>query len=210
MNGGDARRAVSQTQTNIHADVRSVSFFDQPHSFLMRAAYETPSLRGSKGWLRRMLGSWEFSTVTLVKTGTPFTVRTGSDGPGFGNVDGASGDRPHLLDPSILGRTIGDPDTSRELLPLSAFAFLGPDDLAGTLGLRTFRRGKIANVNASISRTWTVAGEKKLQFRVESVNFFNTPQFVGPNFSMTSPSFGRITNTLNDGRTFRFTLRFDF
>ena len=105
------------------------------------------------------------------------------------------------------------PQESRYLA--RAFAALGvpasgPDDLAGTLGLRTFRRGKIANVNASISRTWTVAGEKKLQFRVESVNFFNTPQFAEPGFSMTSPSFGRITNTLNDGRTFRFTLQFDF
>ena len=84
-------------------------------------------------------------------------------------------------------------------MPLSAFALLGPDDLAGTLGLRTFRRGKIANVNASISRTWTVAGEKQLQFRVESVNFFNSPQFARPNFSMTSPSFGRITNTTTGG-----------
>ena len=49
-----------------------------------------------------------------------------------------------------------------------------------------------------------------MTFRVESVNFFNTPQFAPPTSSMTSPSFGRITNTLNDGRTFRFTLQFDF
>lgn len=207
MNGGDARRAVSQTARDIHSDVKSLSFFDQPHSFLLRAVYQTP--RGT-GWARRLFGGWEFSTVTLLKTGTPFTVQVGSDGPGFGNVDGAMGDRPNLLDPSLLGRTIGDPDTSRQLLPLEAFAFQGLSDLTGNLGLRTFRRGKIANVNASMSRSWTVASEKKLTFRAESVNFFNTPQFANPSFSLTSPSFGRITNTLNDGRTFRFTLAFEF
>ena len=42
------------------------------------------------------------------------------------------------------------------------------------------------------------------------MHFFNTRQFAGPNLSLTSPSFDRITNTLNDGRTFRFTLSLDF
>ena len=207
MNGGDARRAVSQTSYDIHDDVKSLSFFDQPHSLLLRAVYQTP--KGS-GWSGRLFGSWQFSSVSLVKTGTPFTVQTGSDGPGFGNVDGAMGDRPHLLDVSLLGRTVGDPDTSRQILRREAFAFQRVGDLAGTLGLRTFRKGKIANVNASVSRSWNVASEKKLTFRAESVNFFNTPQFADPNQSLTSPSFGRITNTLNDGRTFRFSLTFDF
>ena len=207
MNGGDARRAVSQTSYNIHSDVKSLSFFDQPHSFLLRAVYDSP--RGS-GWLGRLFGGWQLSTVSLLKTGTPFTVQAGSDGPGFGNVDGAMGDRPNILDPSLLGRTIGDPDTSRQLLPREAFAFQQIGDLAGTLGLRTFRKGKIANVNASVSRSWAVASDKKVTVRAESVNFFNTPQFADPNQSLTSPSFGRITNTLNDGRTFRFTLALDF
>jgi hypothetical protein len=46
--------------------------------------------------------------------------------------------------------------------------------------------------------------------RAESVNFLNTPQFAEPNKDLASPSFGRITNTLNDGRTFRFTLSLRF
>ncbi len=207
MNGGDARRAVSQTSYDIHSDVKSLSFFDQPHAMLLRAVYETPA---GRGWAGRLFGGWQLSTVTLLKTGTPFTVQTGSDGPGFGNVDGASGDRPHLLDPSLLGATIGNPDTSRQLLRRDAFAYQQLGDIAGTLGLRTFRRGKIANVNASLSKTWAVGSEQRLTFRAESVNFFNTPQFANPNFSLTSPSFGRITNTLNDGRTFRFSLSLDF
>jgi hypothetical protein len=49
-----------------------------------------------------------------------------------------------------------------------------------------------------------------LTFRAESINLFNTPQFAEPPRELTSPSFGRITNTLNDGRTFRFTARVNF
>ena len=169
--------------------------------------YETPK---GRGWAGKLFGGWQLSSVGLAKTGTPFTVQTGSDAPGFGNVDGASGDRPHLLDTSLLGSTIGDPDTSGQLLPRSAFAFQSVGDLAGSLGLRTFRKGKIANVNAGISKSWPVASEARLTFRAESVNLFNTPQFAPPTASLTSPSFGRITNTLNDGRTFRFTLQVDY
>ncbi len=207
MNGGDARRAVSQTAYGIHNDVKFLSFFDQPHSFRLRAVDETP--KGS-GWGSRLFGGWQFSTVTLLKTGTPFTVQTGSDGPGFGNIDGAMGDRPQILDTSLLGRTVGNPDTSREILRRDAFTFQAVDNLAGTLGLRTFRKGKIANVNANLSRPWPLAGDKRLTIRAESVNFFNTPQFADPNFSLTSPSFGHITNTLNDGRTFQLPLQYDF
>jgi hypothetical protein len=42
---------------------------------------------------------------------------------------------------------------------------------------------------------------------VESINLSNTPQFAEPGTTLTDPNFGVITNTLNDGRTFRVTLR---
>jgi hypothetical protein len=115
-----------------------------------------------------------------------------------------------LLDVSLLGRTIGDPDTSTQLLPRSAFQFIPVGANAGTLGRNVFRRGKIANVNAALARTWTLRAPVTLTFRAESINLFNTPQFAEPPRELTSPSFGRITNTLNDGRTFRFTARVSF
>jgi hypothetical protein len=115
-----------------------------------------------------------------------------------------------LLNPAILGRTIDNPDTSTKLLPKSAFAFIGPNETRGNLGAGTFRRGGIRNLNAALSRSWNLAKDKSLTFRVESINFLNTPQFAEPGVNLTSPSFGQITNTYNDGRTFQFQLRFRF
>jgi hypothetical protein len=125
-------------------------------------------------------------------------------------VDGSGNDRPHLLDPSVLGRTIGHPDTSAALLPRSAFAFIRPTELRGNLGHNVFRKAGISNVNASLSRTWRIGPERSLMFRAESINFLNTPQFDLPGRELTAPNFAVITNTLNDGRTFRFLLRFGF
>jgi hypothetical protein len=206
----DTRVTLSQTEANIWADMKGPSPFDQKHAFLVRASWSMPRIAASRRRLRSWVGQWEFSGVALFKTGTPFTVITGSDGPGYGNVDGDNGDRPHLVDPSILGRTVNHPDTSRGALPASAFAFPLPTESRGNLGMNTFRKDGVSNVNAAVSRTLTLRGDRRLLFRAESVNLFNTPQFAEPWRELASPSFGFITNTLNDGRSIRFLLRFAF
>ncbi len=208
--GSSSFRSRNQSEFQIHEDLRGVSRFDQTHALLWRLHYMTPALAAAGGWARHVLGQWNLSAVTLLKTGTPFTVRTGSDAPGFGNVDGTSGDRPHVVDPSVLGRTMAHPDTSASLLPASAFAFLQPGDRRGNVGRNTFRKDGIQNINAALSRTWHVRADKSFTFRAESINFFNAPQFAEPGRTLASADFGQITNTLNDGRTFRFLVRFAF
>jgi len=193
----DSRLSRSQSEFETHRDGKSLSSFDQPHAFLWRGSYDV---------------RWGIvlSSVVLMKSGTPFNVQTGSDGPGFGNVDGNGGDRPNLLDPAVLGRTIGHPDTSRALLPRSAFSYIRPGEETGNLGRNMFRKGPIRNINASLVKTWTIHRDYRLLATAESINFFNTPQFADPGFELANPNFGQITNTLNDGRTFRFGLQFQF
>ena len=199
----DSRISRSQSEFETQKDHRGLSRFDQPHAFLTRANYELPS--HGRGWMGGLTNGWSVSGVLLLKNGTPFTVTT-PDGPGYGNVDGNGNDRPNLLMPAILGRTIGNPDTSVEMLPQAAFAFMAPTDAGGNLGVRTFRRGGIHNLNAALAKTWRVRSEARLTLRAESINLTNTPQFAEPGSILGSPEFGYITNTLNDGRTFRFTL----
>ncbi|MFN7928008.1 MAG: hypothetical protein U0Y68_08680 [Blastocatellia bacterium] len=202
----DSRTSRSQWEFENHRDMKGLSLFDQTHAFLWRVNY---AVRAPKelSWLGSGLNGWNLSTIVLVKTGIPFNLATGSDGPGFGNVDGNGGDRPNLLDPTILGRTIDNPDTSKQLLPRAAFAFINPTDARGNLGRNVFRKGPIRNVNASVFRTWAFKHDMRLTFRAESINLFNTPQFAEPGFELANANFGAITNTLNDGRTFRFGLQ---
>ncbi len=207
--GDDGRQGLAQSEFNVWGDMRGPSVFDQRHAFLLRANYATPALTASHT-LARIVGKWDVSAVALVKTGTPFTVFSGSDAPGFGNVDGDQGDRPNVVDPAVLGRTIGHPDTSRALLPASAFTYIAPTDARGNLGSNTFRKAGIGNVNLSLQRAFPLGGDRRLTLRAEAVNAFNTPQFAEPWKEVSSPSFGFITNTLNDGRAFRFQLRLAF
>lgn len=206
--GPNTRQGRSPSELFVHDTMKGLASFDQPHALLLRANYQTPQL--NQRWARSLVGRWSLNGVWLLKSGTPFTVETGSDGPGFGNVDGQNSDRPFLQDPSILGRTIGNPDTAVALLPSSAFGYLKPSDYTGNLGRDTFRRGKITNVNSSVERTWALPRDWSLQLRAEAVNLFNTPQFDTPVFLLSSPTFGKITNTLNGGRVFHFRLQLQF
>jgi hypothetical protein len=208
--GRDGRESVSPSGQNVQAQMRGLSDFDQPHALLWQLNYDMPALAAQPPWMRALFGGWSVSGVVLRKSGTPFDVIAGSDSPGNGNVDGAGGDRPNILDPSILGRTIDDPDTSTRLLPFSAFGFISPEEEAGSLGRNVFRKDGIWNINASLARSWTLGGDRSLLLRAESINLFNSPQFAEPGKELTSPNFGQITNTLNDGRTFRFRLQLGF
>jgi hypothetical protein len=208
--GDEALQGYAQSQSPVAQDLKGPSAFDQSHAVMARFLYTPPTLSSGGHLVRSAVNGWRISGVFLAKTGLPFTVITGSDGPGSGNVDGSNGDRPNLLDPTILGRTIGDPNNSTILLPRSAFGYIAPTDSRGSLGFDTFRRGGIRNMNAELARSWTLRSEWQATFRAESINFFNTPQFANPNPDLSSPAFGKITNTLNEGRSFQFTLQLRF
>jgi hypothetical protein len=115
-----------------------------------------------------------------------------------------------LIDTSVLGAKVDHPDKSRQLLPKSAFGFPTLDQPTGNLGRNVFRKDGIFNVNVGLSRRFPLKGDVALQFSVESLNFLNHAQFEEPGLSLTEDNFGEITNTLNDGRSFQFTLNLAF
>ena len=64
-------------------------------------------------------------------------------------------------------------------------------------------------------KTWDVGLFKELpiregqrfQFRLESFNLFNTPQFSAPNAAMGGPAFGQITSTWLSNRQMQLALK---
>jgi hypothetical protein len=202
----DLIKGRSQSQFEPIRDKKGLSNFDSTHALIGYASCDLPKLRGAPGWIA---GGWQISGAMLAKTGTPLTLFVGSDAPGFGNVDGGSGDRPNILDASILGRTIGNPDTASQNLRRDRFGYIVPGEPRGSLGRNTFRKGGIANLNAALTKQWRWGGkaERAILLRGEAFNLMNHAQFDEPQRNLSSPAFGKITNTLNDGRVFQLGLR---
>lgn len=205
----DMSTGRSQWQYDSARDKKGLSTFDSSHALLIGYSYELPRPAADAHWWATLVNGWQVSGVTMLKSGTPLTLYVGSDGPGFGNVDGGPSDRPNILDPSILGRTIGDPDTAPLIIRRDRFAFIRPGERRGSVGRGTFRKSGIANYNAALSKLWRFNGRREWSatLRGEAYNLTNHAQFDEPQRNLSSPSFGRITNTLNDGRVIQIGLR---
>jgi hypothetical protein len=209
--GRDARgQSQSPDEFDVQGTMKGPSNFDQPHAFLLNTVYEISEEPTGNHFIDRIMGAWQLNGVLLLKSGSPFSLRSGSDGPGFGNLDGASSDRPNVLDPSVLGAKVDHPDDSQVLLPAAAFGFQSADQATGTLGRNTFRKDGVWNMNLALARQFSVGSDMSIRLQVESLNLLNHAQFQQPGTTLTDSNFGQITNTLNDGRTFQFTLGLSF
>ena len=197
----------AQSQFEEFHDKKGRSNFDVRHALTLTGSWNVPNLVPSHHALAGLANGWQLSGTTLFKTGTPFTLYIGSDAPGFGNVDGGGGERPNILDPSLLGQTFNRPETAAALLTRDKFAFVVLGESRGNLGRNTFTKHGIANLNAAISKQWRLVHESSLNFRAEAYNLGNHPQFDQPQRNVSGSSFGKITNTLNDGRVLQLTLR---
>jgi hypothetical protein len=214
---------VPQTGRHLIEDMKGPSKFDTPHAVTIGYTYEVPGLRNHSSPVSALFGGWRFSGTTTIKSGTPINITTGSDSPGLGNVDGVrASDRPNLLDPSILGMSIDDPDTSLDQLgadtcerqtperPYMLCRYFDtnlPGGGRGNIGYNVFRSHGTNNYNLALEREFPVRESVGLLFRSEFINFFNHPQFAAPNLRISSDTFGYITNTANRGRIVQLYMR---
>lgn len=107
---------------------------------------------------------------------------------------------------------VSGPDASTKILRRDRFSYLSPGQARGNIGWNVFRKQGIQNVNAAVSRQWKWVKPRSfsLQFRAEAFSLMNHAQFDAPQNTLTSGAFGKITNTLNDGRVLQFGLRLFF
>ena len=155
-----------------------------------------------------VLGGWQVSAIVKVAHGTPFTVTDSSGGDI--DWDGFSENRPVVLDPSILGRTIGDLATSGQQLPRSAFQRATPDDDDRLLGRNTFYVDGVRNVDVGFVKSFGLPTDDRLMLRLNVFNVFNHRQWSFPTSDFTSANFGVITTQFNSPRTLQLEARYIF
>jgi hypothetical protein len=187
---------------------RGLSRFHTPHRFTFNGSWELPIFRGRRDWVGMAFGGWQLSGVIKLAHGTPFTVI--DTGGGDINWDGFSENRPVILDPSILGRTIGNIGTDTDDLPRSAFARATPDDYNRLVGRNTFYGDGVRNVDAGLSKNVYLPNDHRFMFRVEVYNVFNRRQWNFPNADFASANFGQITSQFNAPRSVQLQMRYIF
>ncbi len=189
---------------------RGLSRFHTPHRFTLNGSWLIPILKNRKDVVGSVFGGWQLSATLKLAHGTPFTV-TDSAG-GDLNFDGFAENRPVVLNPAVLGRTVDDVNGSVQQLPRDAFRRATLADNGGAVvGRNTFYGDETRNLDLGLFKTFRLP-KGRLMARLELYNAFNRTQFGFPTADFNVATFGRIvgTATAYNPRQVQATIRYIF
>jgi hypothetical protein len=185
------------------------SSFDRRHVLSVYYIYDLPFWRDPNTLLHNLLGAWQISGATFIRTGTPFSITRTNDIAGVG--DGGNGQPVDIIgDPHAnVNRRFSNGSDSNFFFNPAAFA----NPAAGTFGNSTrdiLRNPGDQQWDIALFKNFALGGMRKVQFRAEVFNFPNHPNLNSPNMDITSPNFGRVISKDNSRRDVQLALRFLF
>ncbi len=206
-NASDKRNVLWNTYDD--TIYRGPSNYDRRHVFVFHYIYDLPFWREPKGLVQNILGAWQISGATFLRTGTPFTLTRTNDIAGVG--DGGFGQPIDQVGDATANATRKFSNGSDDNYFFDPKAFANP--AAGTFG--NMKRNSLRNPgdqqwDIAIFKNVALGGTKKMQFRAEIFNFPNHPNLSGPNGDITNVNFGRSTTKSGDRRDIQLAVRFMF
>jgi hypothetical protein len=173
------------------------------HIFTYAGSYDLPFGPGKKFLpspnpvLKQIVGGWQVSAITYLRTGTPFS-------PGFSATQtGWRGGRPNQVQGAPL---YPDNKTMDQWFNPAAFATPAPFTFGNAARNLLFTPGDIV-VDLSVLKDFSLYERIKTQFRAEFFNFPNHFNWGGPGSNISVPtSVGRITGG-GDARVVQFGLK---
>jgi Carboxypeptidase regulatory-like domain len=151
---------------------RASSNFDQRHVFNFSYVWDIPLFR-QPGLANKLLGGWQWSGITTVATGSPFSPVFNTDNAGVANAVAGSGSRPDL---------IGNPRAGVVQMPGSGFgpllynpaAYAAPRGLTfGNVGRNTLTNPRRTNFDMALFKHVAIRESLAFEFRAEAYNVFN-------------------------------------
>ena len=211
------------------ASNRASSTFDMRHNLAISYVYALPLLKSSTGLKQALLGGWQVSGITVVQSGTPFSVTDGlpfGDNAGVANGTG-TGSRLDLVGNPSAGLTSTDVPGDRGPLLYNPAAFAAPQGLTfGDVGRNTLTLPDRVNFDFGVFKRFAINERMGFEFRWENFNIFNHTEYnqvsgngssggTGANVAMdtvdptASTVFLHLSGT-HDPRIMQFGLRFYF
>jgi hypothetical protein len=210
--GSGPRPAYSQLPKdtyNVHSENYAVSNFDQSRRFVASAVYLLPVGKGQKflsrgGVADAALGGWQLGSILTFMDGFPVTQAGSGDSDSLNqnsNACNATGMSPFLAHP-----------TPQMFWNINAFNCSDPKLYysAGNIGMNTLRSPGTRQWDFSAVKYFRITERHNVQFRFESFNFSNHPNWNTPSSSSLTPqSFGIITSA-KTMRQLQFALKYSF
>ncbi|MEO7144996.1 MAG: TonB-dependent receptor, partial [Bryobacteraceae bacterium] len=200
--GGNQNDSSDPGPQNVRdlAAQRGSSNFDVRHRFVVSGFYQLPF--GKSGGIASLLTrNWQISGIFSAQTGQPFTATLSTDPTATGTTA-----RPNrIADGNLSASERGIKhwfDTA---------AFVSPGCVCfGNSGRDILRAPGSIDVDLGVSRDFVFAERFRVQFRAESFNLMNHPNFSLPNSSIGNPQVGIISTVSNPERQNQLALKLYF
>ena len=178
---------------------RGNSAFDIRHRLTVSLTYQLPGF-GSKGFRGTLFGGWQINGLLQAQTGLPYTPVLATSTTNTGTSS-----RPNRVASGNLssGQSLSHwfDQTAFTTPALYTYGNAGRDILFGP--------GR-TNLDASLFKDFRPLERLMVQFRAESFNLFNHPQFGQPNATIGSGAVGTITSIVGNPRQMQVALRVVF
>jgi hypothetical protein len=181
--------------------------FDRKHNFELFGSYESPFGSGQRflthGVAGYIAGGWQLNSILSRYSGTPFSVSASTstlNAPG--NSQLANQVKPQV---AILGgHGAGNP-----YFDTTAFASVTAAGVFGNSARDMLRGPGVFDLDASVFRDFPIENRVTFEFRAETFNLTNTPQFSNPASNVSNSGFGIISSSSNE-RQLRFAGKITF
>jgi hypothetical protein len=195
---------------------RGLSQFHQLHRFTSSVLYEVPIGRGKKDLGRfgnAVLGDWSMGSIITLSTGTPFGGGDCGDLAGItqGSRGDATGISPYLDNPTpqeyYKRDASGRGAASRTCTTLDPRGFNELTYREGNVARNPYVGPGLFGWDFSAMKRFRFTERTNLEFRFESFNFPNHPNWNNPDTNLTAATYGTI-NGARAMRTNQFGLKF--
>ena len=165
---------------------RATADFDVRHRFVTSWTWALPF--HAPGHMNLFAGGWQVNGILSIYQGLPFSVSSASN-----TLNNGGGSRASIL-PGMNGSLPSGQQTIAEWFNIAAFTAPGPQQFGNT-GRNILRGPGTSQADLSLFKDFFLGAEqtRRLQFRAESFNVSNTPQFNNPASSIGTATAGTIT-----------------
>jgi hypothetical protein len=211
-------KSIDETSTSMVADdwfaqnpldrrgSRGLADTDLRQRLVVSGLWELPFFRSHGGIVRRLLGGWQFSGLTSIQDGRPFTVVAGRDS----SLQGVNRDRPDLLGDPRLPADRPKADKIARYFDTSRFAF-NREGRFGSAGRNILIGPGSVSLDLSMQKKvalWSDSTLLGLRWDVFSV--LNNASFGNPGANLAGAgNFGRISGA-GGARIMQIALRLEF
>jgi hypothetical protein len=191
---------------------RALSAWDLTHTLVASYQYRLPLDRLTHR-VKFLTQGWAISGITRASTGFPVTISSESDNSLQGSVPNGVNNR-FLDTPDFASGPLGFNSHTGAGQTYFDTSLFSPNALGepGTANRRFFHGPGMFNTDLTLSRNMHIGETRALEFRLETFNIFNHPQFFGPvavNGDIDNNSFGQIVNAAPP-RLMQLGLKFTF